>query len=438
MPDILIDYKPRKQFEAFHDRTQRFACIVAHRRAGKTVACVQDLQRGALLCKLIRPRFAYIAPFLSQAKQAAWDYLQAASLPFLDHGATINQSELRVDYPNGGRVRLHGADNADALRGGYFDGVVLDEVGDIDPELWSRVIRPALSDRMGWAVFIGTPKGRNGFWDIVYGDKAGKWPGASRDPDWFYLQLKASETGLISAPELADNRKTMDEDEYAQEYECSFDAALKGAFYADALRQMDEGGRLRAIPIERALVVDTAWDLGRTDSTAIWFIQNVGRERRLIDYYESSGVGLHHYAQVLRERGYLYGTHYLPHDVKVHELTSDKSRLATLEGLGVKPVSPGTQVNVLDGINAVRRMLDRTFIDPVRCERGLEALKQYRREWDDKLKDWKQNPRHDWTSHGADALREYAVQYDDPIGVAEDKVDRHRRRPEREQRVGYL
>src|SRR5258705_8065902 len=216
MPHVTIDYIPRKQFETFHDRTQRFACIVAHRRAGKTVACVQDLQRGALLCKLIRPRFAYIAPFLSQAKQAAWDYLQAASLGFLDHGASVNQSELRVDYPNGGRGRLHGADKPDALRGPYLDGVVLVEFSDVDPSLWSLVIRPQLSDRKGWAVFIGTPKGRNGFYDIVYGDKAGKWPGASRDPGWYYLNLKASETGLIDPGELADARKTMDEDEYAQ------------------------------------------------------------------------------------------------------------------------------------------------------------------------------------------------------------------------------
>jgi phage terminase large subunit-like protein len=163
---ISIDYQARPQFRAFHRRRERFACIVAHRRAGKTVACVHDLQRGALTSQNLRPRFAYLSPFLRQSKQVAWDYLRNAMTASRALGASVHETELRVDYPNGGQVRLFGADNPDALRGIYLDGVVLDEYADMDPRVWSEIIRPALADRQGWAVFIGTPKGRNAFFDL--------------------------------------------------------------------------------------------------------------------------------------------------------------------------------------------------------------------------------------------------------------------------------
>ncbi len=160
-PEFVIEYQEREQFFRFHDRTERFACIVTHRRAGKTVACIHDLQLGATRSQKIRPRFAYLSPFLKQSKAVAWDYLRAAMAPLRAVGASAHDTELRVDYPNGGQVRLYGADNPDALRGIYLDGVVLDEFADMDPRVWSEIIRPALADRQGWAVFIGTPKGRN-------------------------------------------------------------------------------------------------------------------------------------------------------------------------------------------------------------------------------------------------------------------------------------
>src|SRR5262249_516920 len=160
-PMLVIDYVPRTQFVAFHDRTERFACIVTHRRAGKTVACIHDLQCAASECRRMRPRFAYLSPFLKQSKAVAWDYLRASMAPLRAIGGSAHETELRVDYPNGGQVRLYGADNPDALRGIYLDGIVLDEYADMDPRVWSEIIRPALADREGWAVFIGTPKGRN-------------------------------------------------------------------------------------------------------------------------------------------------------------------------------------------------------------------------------------------------------------------------------------
>jgi phage terminase large subunit len=305
-------------------------------------------------------------------------------------------------------IRLYGADNPDALRGPYLDGVVLDEFADMKPEVWHEVVRPMLADRRGWATFIGTPKGKNEFFRL--------YENAKKDPAWFHMMLKASDSGIIAPDELADLRSEMGEDQYQQEFECSFEAAIKGAFYADEMRAMLAEGRITSISINKQVRVHTAWDLGVSDSTAIWFIQAIGRERHLLDYYEASGVGLDHYAQVLHdkriEHGWKYGEHHFPHDITHRELASGKSRLQALAALGIDAVVV-PQSNVLDGINVVRRMLGRTWIDANRCERGIEALRQYRREYDDRLKDWKNNPLHDFSSHASDALRVFACGFDD-------------------------
>ena len=397
--DQAIDtgYIARPQFEPFHMRLgkQRWAVIVAHRRAGKTVACVNDLLDAALRCQLPEPRFAYIAPYYAQAKDIAWNYLKrfAGAIP----GAIPHEQELRVDLPNGARVRLYGADNYERLRGIYLDGVVLDEFGDMDPRAWSEVIRPALSDRQGWAVFIGTPKGRNHFAEI--------WNQAQDKPDeWYSIILKASQTGIVNPTELADARSVMSEDQYNQEFECSFDAAVVGSYYGKLIEKAENEGRIGNVQWEPQIPVQTWWDLGIDDSTAIWFVQVLGREIRIIDYYENSGVGLEHYAKVLKERDYVYGQHMLPHDVQVHELSTGKSRFAFLAGLGIR----GTVVRkhaVEDGINSVRSIIPRCWFDRAKCSRGIEALRQYRQDWDDKLKAFKGRPLHDWSSHAADSFR---------------------------------
>jgi hypothetical protein len=356
---------------------------------------VNDLLDAALRCSLPEPRFAYIAPYYAQAKDIAWNYLKrfAGAVP----GVQINESELRVDLPNGARIRLYGADNYERLRGIYLDGVVLDEFGDMDPRAWSEVIRPALSDRQGWAVFIGTPKGRNHFAEI--------WAQAQDKPDeWYSMILKASQTGIVNPGELADARSVMSEDQYNQEFECSFDAAVVGSYYGKLIEKAENEGRIGNVQWEPQIPVQTWWDLGIDDSTAIWFVQVLGREIRVIDYYENSGVGLEHYAKVLKERDYVYGQHMLPHDVQVHELSTGKSRFAFLAGLGIR----GTVVRkhaVEDGINSVRSILPRCWFDRTKCARGIEALRQYRQDWDDKLKAFKGRPLHDWSSHAADAAR---------------------------------
>ena len=377
---------------------------MTHRRAGKTVACVQELQRRAVDCTLVRPRFAYLAPFLRQSKAVAWDYLRAAMAPLRATGATVHESELRVDYPGGAQVRLYGADNPDAMRGIYLDGIVLDEYADMDPRMWSEIIRPALADRQGWAVFIGTPKGRNGFFDL--------WRRSQTEPGWFSMMLKASETGLIPASELALARRDLSEEQYAQEFECSFDAAVIGSYYGKQLLRAEQDKRIGNVPYEPTAMVWTAWDLGIRDATAIWFAQVVGREIRIIDYYEAAGVDLGHYVREINARPYVYAGHIVPHDAQARELGTGKSRLEVLESLGLKTITLAPLHRIEDGINAVRVFIPKCWLDEQKCRRGLDALKLYRSDYDDKLQVLRPGPVHDWTSHAADAFRYLAMTLD--------------------------
>jgi hypothetical protein len=399
-----VKYQPRPQFIGFHDRRERFACIVTHRRAGKTVACIHDLYRDAQRCVKERPRFAYLSPFFRQSKAVAWDYLRATAGLLPRGTARTHENELRVDYDNGGQVRLYGADNPDALRGIYLDGVVLDEYADMDPRVWSEIIRPALADREGWAVFIGTPRGRNNFFEM--------WRRAQAEPDWFAMMLKASETGLIAESELALARRDLSEEQYAQEFECSFEAAIVGSYYGKLMAQAEAAKRIARVPYDPGALVWTAWDLGIRDSTAIWFAQAIGREIRIIDYYESSGVDLGHYVRELNERPYLYAGHIVPHDAQARELGTGKSRLEVLESLGLKNITIAPIHRIEDGINAVRVFLPKCWFDAEKCARGIDALRLYRSEYDEKLMALRAGPLHDWTSHAADAFRYLALSLD--------------------------
>jgi hypothetical protein len=384
---------------------------------------VNDAIAAAWVCKQPDPHIAYLAPTYTQAKDIAWNYLRkfTAGTP----GITYNETELRLDLPNGGRLRLYGADNYDRMRGLYLDGIILDEYALMDPRAWSEVIRPALSDRAGWATFIGTPRGHNAFWTI--------WNNARNDPDWYTLELKASETNILPAAELADARKTMTADEYEQEYECSFEAAIKGAYYATEMNRLTTEKRLTRVPYDRYLPVMTAWDLGFTDSTSIWFVQAAGNEIHLIDYYEADSKPLSHYADVLHAKarewgeGFRWGEHYFPHDVQHQELTTGKSRVQSLRDLGIEPFVVPVHA-VLDGINATRRIFDRFWIDEANCQRGIECLRLYRRDYDGKTNMLRDKPLHDEWSHGADALRCFASGwYGNSARPDAKNIDRHRR-----------
>lgn len=399
MKEVVIPYVPRPLQQDLHEalRKYRWGVIVCHRRFGKTVWAINHLLMRALTTPNAA-RFAYFAPFLKQAKRISWDYLKHFSGPI--PGISINETELRVDYPNGSRIRLLGADNPDSQRGVYLDGVILDEYAQMQPSLFTEILRPALSDRKGWAVFLGTPKGKGLFYDL--------YEKAQADPEWIAALYRASETGIVDPSELASARAMMSPDEYAQEYEVSWQAALKGAYFGTELAEARQQGRVTAVPHLASLRVDTWWDLGMDDATAIWFSQDVGREIHLIDYYESSGEGLAHYRDVLdrrkQERGYHYGQHYGPHDLAVRELGTGKSRTETAAGMGLKFETVPRVEHKADAIQAARNLLSHVWIDEIRCARGLICLDAYRKEWDDKLGVFREKPLHDFASHAADAL----------------------------------
>lgn len=403
---IEIPYLPRGQFGDFHERSNRFAKVVAHRRFGKTVGCINDLIRAAVTNtrKQPPPRYAYIAPTYTQAKDVAWNYLKYYSAPI--PGTKTSESELWVDYLNGARVRLYGADNYERLRGLYHDGVVIDEPAQMDPRAWPEVIRPTLADHSGWATFIGTPAGRDWFYKIDRDDKGGELP------DWFRLTLKASETGIIKPEELESLKVGLSDEQYAQEFECSFEAAVVGAYYGKLMADADRDKRICGVPYEPTAEVWTAWDLGIRDATAIWFCQQVGKEIRIIDYYEQTGADLGHYVDQLRQRKYVYAGHIVPHDAQAKELGTGKSRLEVLESLGLNNITVAPMHRVEDGINAVRVMLPKCWFDAGKCARGIDAMKLYRAEYDDKLMTLKPRPVHDWTSHAADAFRYLAMTLD--------------------------
>ena len=414
---VTIPYTPRTFQREVHtalDR-HRFVVLVCHRRFGKTVLGVNHLIKGAVTQTKERPRYGYIAPTYTQGKSTAFDYFRHYADPI--PGRVVNISELRIDFPNAGQVRIYGGDNPDSLRGLYFDGVVLDEYGLHPAKTFSEVIGPTLVDRGGSALFLGTPNGKNQFYDIA---QKAKQEQAAGNPEWFFKEYKASVTGLLDPAWLAQQRDLMTPDEYQQEFECSFDAAVKGAIYAKELEQLRSSGRLTSVPYDPLLPVDTDWDLGVGDSTAIWFSQSTkSGEVRLIDFYEASGEGLPHYAQMLRDRGYAYGTHWAPHDIAVRELGSGKSRLEIAAGFGLRfEITPRvhgqTGVEVEEGISAARLLLPKCWVDAVKCKAGIEALMHYRRDYNQRLDEFKATPVHDWASHAADAFRGLAVRHRTP------------------------
>lgn len=393
--------------------------MVCHRRAGKTVAAVNDLIVGALECRLPRPQFAYVAPFRNQAKLIAWEYLKHYSAPFITERP--NESELSVrlsEELGGGRIMLFGADNPDALRGIYLDGVHMDEFGDFRPSVWGNVIRPTLSDRKGWAVFGGTPKGRNEFWQVR--EQARK-----NAADWFLLELRADESGLLDAEEIEATRRQLTEDQFAQEYLCDFSAALVGAYYGREMAAAERQGRVCAVAYDEAVPVFTAWDIGYRDDTAIWWFQVVRDEIHVIDFHASSGKSVQHYADIVNGKPYRYATHWLPHDARAKTLASGgKSVIEQLAatvtgGLAMFGIVPN--LDVQDGIQAARVALGKTWFDEARCAEGLESLRAYQREFDEEKKVFRERPRHDWTSHAADAFRMLAVAW--RVQEAEPKRD---------------
>ncbi|BDQ34108.1 terminase large subunit domain-containing protein [Pseudodesulfovibrio portus] len=404
-------YTPRRHQAEIEACLARFSVLVCHRRFGKTVLSVNRLIRAARETRRPDWRGAYIAPLYRQAKTVVWDELKRYCGVGTD-GCTVrfNETELRADFDNGARVRLFGANNPDSLRGMYLDGVVFDEVAQMPHRVWTEVIRPALSDRNGWAMFIGTPRGKNALYEI--------WEKARVDPDWFTAMYRASETGIIHPDELAANGREMSPEEYEQEFECSFTAAIRGAYFGQLMSDADREGRITRVAHDPSMPVHTAWDLGMSDSTSIWFVQaRPGGTYAVVDYYEANGEGLDHYAKALDRKGYKYGVHIAPHDIRVRELGTGKSRLEVARSLGIRFVI-APNIPIQDGINAVRTILPGCWFDAEKCGPGIEALRHYRRSFNDRTAHFSARPVHDWTSHAVDGFRYFAVGFRPPSGSA--------------------
>lgn len=410
LPDdaVRVPYEVRAPFLPFHNRTTRFAVMVAHRRAGKTVACVNELIARAIYSKKKRPRYAYIGPLLKQAKKIAWEYLKEYTAGL--EKKKPSESELSVILKhNDAEISIYGADNPDAFRGQYFDGIILDEYGDMSPSIWGTNLLPTLADRKGWAAFIGTFKGRNHFYR-VYREAQGLDLRPEQNPEffhknWYHYILSIDNSNLLSEEEKAIQKASMDDDEWEQEFRCNPDATVKGTYYMKLITQLELSGQIFSEDAawDPDQMVECAFDLGYTDSTACWFWQRRPGGIAVIDYLEAHSQGLDYYFGKLREKGYDLKTVWLPHDAKTKSLQTQRSTIEQFLAAGF-PCRIVPKMEVQHGIDAARMVLPMCHFHPNTTD-GIECLRAYRRNWDEDKKVFSDAPYHDWASHGADAFR---------------------------------
>ena len=410
MAEFELDYKPREQFLPFHQRTKRWSCIVAHRRAGKTVACVNELVVRALYSTKKNPRYGYVAPFRQQAKNIAWVYLKEAVQGI---ATEIRESDLSVKLPNGAIIALYGSDNPDALRGLYFDGIVVDEFADCRPSLWAEVLLPTLADRKGWCVFIGTPKGRNLFYDFYELSK--------RSDDWFSLSLDAESSQILDPEELQQLKDQMSEAQYEQEMLCSFTAALLGTYYATLIAKIEQEDHVNdQVQYDPNFPVSVTADIGFSDSTVLWFFQERPDGIAVIDCEEGHGKSLPYYFELLEHKPYTYDTIWLPHDARAKSLQTGKSTIeqfidffiTSRQAIGLEPLAHldiVPSLKVQHGIDAVRLILPYVYFNKTNCDLGVEALRTYRRKFDEVKQVYSEQPLHSWESDYADSFRYLAL-----------------------------
>jgi len=385
------------------------AVAVWHRRSGK-----DDLAMHWSACQAIQKPGTYwhLLPQSNQARKAIWDAVDPHTgvrridwaFPKSLRESTRDQDML-IRFKNGATWQVVGSDNYNALVGSPPAGIVYSEFMLSDPNCWA-FMRPILLENHGWALFNGTPRGRNHLHALYELGLA--------EPGWFSELLTIDDTHVFTPEQIDQERREIarerGDDEadnhIKQEYYCSWDAAIPGSYYGRLIGTAEQNSRIGSVPWDPRHPVITAWDLGVGDSTAIWFVQQIALDIRIIDYYESSGVGADHYAKVLKAKDYFYDYHILPHDAHDREWGNNaSSRVDVLKLLGIKPLRVLKRASVDDGINAGRMLIERSVFDREKCNRGLEALRQYQRRFDDKLKKFSDTPLHDWTSHASDAWR---------------------------------
>ena len=386
------------------------AVAVWHRRAGKDLLSLNWTAREAMR----RPGlYWHVLPTYNQGRKIVWNGKTGDGRPFLDYfPSELVVRKLDQDmtlWLHGGSIwQVVGTDDVDTLVGSNPVGIVFSEYSLQNPAAWNY-LSPILAENGGWAMFIYTPRGRNHGWKLLQR--------ARENPNWFAEVLPNEETGVVSEEAIEDLRDGgMPDEIILQEFSCSFDAPLVGAYYSHEMMRAKENGRITKVPWEPLKPVITAWDLGVRDATSIWFAQKVGHEVRLIDYYHATGVGLDHYAKVLREKPYAYTEHLVPHDARVKELGPGKTRVEQAAEMGLRmTVMPN--IPLADGIQAARALLARCWFDEDHCEKGIEGLRSYtKKATEERDPDgnvvFQDTPLHNWASHPADAFRTLAMGID--------------------------
>jgi len=402
---IPHQFKPRPYqlpaLEALDSGINR-AVAVWHRRAGKEKTFLNHAIKAAF--QRVGTYF-YVFPTYAQGKKILWQGMDRDGFPFLAHFPkevieAKHEQDMRIKLVNGSAFQIIGSDNINSIVGTNPVGVVFSEYSLQDPKAWDY-LRPILRENGGWAVFDFTPRGKNHGYEL--------FEMAKDNPDWFCQKLTIDDTGVLKESDMeAERNAGMSEEMIQQEFYCSFEGVMFGAYFGKQIKVAEDEGRITDVPYEPGIGVETWWDLGIRDSMAIWFTQTIGREVRVIDYYENSGEGLEHYAKFLQDKPYIYASHNGPHDLEVREIGTGRSRKEVAESFGMKfQIVPALSVE--DGIEAARSFIARCYFDKEKCQRGLNALRSYRKEFDDKLGTWKAHPVHDWASHGADAFRYLAV-----------------------------
>jgi len=399
---VVSPYVPRTFQQYLHDNATRFTTVVCHRRFGKTVWALNHMIMKALKCQHKNPQYLYISPTMRQTIQNVWSYVKEYT-GFIP-GVQISEStkEIRIPIKNDSTIliRMAGAEDPMALKGTYYDGVVFDEVAQMPRIAWSEAIRPTLADREGWAVFIGTPQGKNFFKELY------EYPGTTNDPfkEWSSFKFKASETGILSEKELESCKAAQGEDKYRQEYECDFHAATPGTYYAAILNDLRKSGNIGDFEWNPDYPVVTAWDLGSNDKTTIWFAQMIKDKIYIVDYYENNRLGTDFYANIVKSKPYVYDYHILPHDsVQEHDGVGSSKR-TKLTKLGLK-CEVLKRSDVEQGIIAVQNALPICRFHEKTTSIGLDALSYYHSEYDSKNDVQRLSPVHDWSSHAADSFR---------------------------------
>lgn len=383
------------------------AILCHHRRAGKDHL---SINWAAVSSQMRVGLYIHIFPYANQGRRVIWNGLDGRGIKFLDAFPPElverrSDLEMRLILKNGSVFQVLGADDPDKLVGINCVGAIFSEYALMDPRTLDLVM-PILNENGGWAMFPSTPRGENHFYKLC--------ENAKKDPNWHFSLETIETTGAVNPARVEEERaRGVDEALLKQEYWCSFTAPLQGAYYDRQMNGLMDQGRLTEVPYDPAMEVHTAWDLGVNDSTVIWFFQvQKSGAVRIFDYYENSGEGFGHYARVLDDRAtkgrWVYGTHYGPHDLAQRDIGTAKTRIETARELGINfLIVPKHDVE--DGIEAGRQLLPRCYIDQKKCKRGIEALKSYRKDWDEKNQTFRSKPLHDWSSHAADSFRYLAM-----------------------------